>query len=94
MKRSPIYTSIACALGLGLVLALLWLLGGGLPTVRAANFDVTNANDSGPGSLWQAIANAKAHSGHDTITITHTVTGKISLSSSLDITESVTIVNR
>jgi hypothetical protein len=62
--------------------------------VRAIITDVTNANDSGPGSLWQAIADANAHSGHDTITITHTVTGKISLSSSPDITESITIVNQ
>ena len=90
MKRSPMYASAALALGLTLALTLLWLLGGNLHTVRAATLTVTNTHDSGIGSLRQAILDANASSGLDTITIT--ATGTISLSSSLDITESVVII--
>jgi predicted outer membrane repeat protein len=36
MKRSPMYTGVAFALGLTLALTLLWLLGGHLPAARAA----------------------------------------------------------
>ncbi len=38
-------------------------------SVTAANFSVTNGNDSGAGSLRQAIADAEAAAGADTITI-------------------------
>ena len=36
MRRSPIYTGVAFALGLTLALTLLWLLSGDLPIARAA----------------------------------------------------------
>lgn len=37
MKRSHVSMTIACALGLSLVLTLLWLLGSGLPVARSAS---------------------------------------------------------
>jgi len=43
---------------------LLWPMG----TVQAATFTVTNTNDSGPGSLRQAILDANATAGTDEIT--------------------------
>lgn len=46
-------------------LALVALLSAG--TLSAATFTVTNTNDSGPGSLRQAILDANANAGADTI---------------------------
>ncbi len=52
--------------------------------------DVTNTNDSGAGSLRQAMINANAAGGADTIDFT--ISGTINLTSALpDITDSVTI---
>src|SRR5688500_16982240 len=42
-------------------------------SVTAANFPVTNGNDSGAGSLRQALADAEAAAGADTITIDTTL---------------------
>src|SRR5688572_12309992 len=42
-------------------------------SVHAANFSVTNGNDSGAGSLRQALADAEAAAGADTITIDTTL---------------------
>src|SRR5688500_10588776 len=42
-------------------------------SVTAANFSVTNGNDSGAGSLRQALADAEAAAGPDIITIDTTV---------------------
>ncbi len=53
-----------------------------------ATFTVTNTNDIGAGSLRQAILNANANAGPDTITFS--VTGTISLASTLLITDDVT----
>ena len=53
-----------------------------------ADFVVTNGNDSGTGSLRQAILDANASFGVDTITVTEDVT----LTSAINITDSVTIV--
>ncbi len=50
-------------------------------------FNVTNSNDSGAGSLRQAIIDANANSGLDTIILNSNVT----LSSAIDITDSVEI---
>ncbi|HXT05130.1 MAG TPA: Ig-like domain repeat protein [Casimicrobiaceae bacterium] len=60
----------------------------------AATFSVTNTNDSGAGSLRQAILDANANAGADTITFAIPGTGvhTITLASSLpDVTDPVTI---
>jgi hypothetical protein len=51
------------------------LLGCGAGSVFAATFTVTNTNDSGPGSLRQAILDANATPGADTIAFNITGTG-------------------
>lgn len=53
----------------------------GLSVVGAAGFVVSNLNDSGKGSLRQAILNANAAAGEDTITFN--VSGTIVLASTL-----------
>ena len=58
----------------------------------AATFTVTNNNDSGAGSLRQAITDADAAGGSSTINFASSVSGTISLSSALPIlSSSVTI---
>src|SRR5262245_7740375 len=65
---------------------ILTLAGQSVSVVRAAGYTVTNLNDSGAGSLRQAILDANAAAGADTITFS--VKGTISLLSSLpDITD-------
>jgi predicted outer membrane repeat protein len=56
----------------------------------AATFTVTNVNDSGPGSLRQAIADSNSVPGPDTIRIT--AHGTIHLVSTLEITDEVTLL--
>ena len=50
-----------------LVLVLVLTLLPSRHTARAATYTVTNTNDSGAGSLRQAIIDANNHSGDDTI---------------------------
>ncbi|MEQ1703788.1 MAG: right-handed parallel beta-helix repeat-containing protein, partial [Ilumatobacteraceae bacterium] len=58
----------------------------------AAGFEVTNLDESGAGSLRQAILDANALAGADVITFQSGLTGTITLSSGqLSITDSVTI---
>ncbi|MBN1678737.1 MAG: hypothetical protein JW966_00500 [Anaerolineae bacterium] len=60
------------------------------PTAHAATFTVSNTNDSGPGSLRQAIIDANGNAGADDIVFS--TTGTITLGSPLPaITEDLTI---
>ena len=98
---------IAVGLGLGLTVALLWMLGAGqLPTAYAASYTVTRGDDPAPDgcnpgdcSLREAVIAANANAGPDTITLPPD-TYILSIAGSgedaaqtgdLDITESVNI---
>ncbi len=84
MKRFTRNTTIALALGLGLTIGFVWLLGtDSLPVARASTYTVTNTNASGPGSLHQAILDANGNSGHDTIDFAPSVSGTIVLTGTL-----------
>lgn len=86
-KTSPNPSSPATkALGLG-VAAL-----AAVPAANAATFTVTNLNDSGAGSLRQAIADANGAAGADVVNFQAGLTGTITLTTGqLDITDSVDI---
>ena len=59
---------VALGIGLGLTVALVGLLGSSAThAAPAATYTVTNTDPSGPGSLHQAILDANANAGHDTI---------------------------
>src|ERR1019366_6206699 len=66
------------------------MLAMGAPAA-AATYTVTNANDSGPGSLRQAITNSNTAGG--TNTITFTVGGTITLASELPVITSAVTIN-
>jgi len=98
--------TIAFTLGLGLTLALVWLLGGGLPVARAASFTVDVTHDENDGScsdgdcsLRDAIIEANGNGEADSITLgagshvlTLTGTGENgSATGDLDITGPLTI---
>src|SRR3954454_5963072 len=51
------------------------------PQAQAANFTVTNTNDAGAGSLRDAITQANAPGGDDSVTFDPSVTGVIRLTS-------------
>jgi hypothetical protein len=66
----------AAIIPLVLLFGLIWILSSGINRVSAATLTVTNNNDSGPGSLRQAIADAAPGD-----TINFAVTGTITLTS-------------
>jgi len=62
------------------------------PAVFAATFNISNLNDSGAGSLRQAVLDANATAGADTITFQPGLSGTIVLTSGeIDITDGLTI---
>ena len=78
MNNSTITRTLAGGIRLSVVAALLALLTGLLAVTqpaRANNYVVTNTNDSGRGSLRQAITNANNNPGADTITFAATTDG-------------------
>ncbi len=76
---------VASAAGLALLLAT--PMAG-----SAADFTVANRNDAGPGSLRQAVLNANASPGPDTILFDSSVTGSILLTSgALTVTDPLTL---
>ncbi|MFL6235831.1 MAG: hypothetical protein ACJ76N_22060 [Thermoanaerobaculia bacterium] len=81
--EKALVSGAALALGVGLGLA---------PAADAATFQVINLNDSGAGSLRDAIGQANAAAGADTITFQAGLTGTITLTSGqLSIIDSVDI---
>ncbi len=61
---------------------------------EAANFEVTNEDDSGPGSLRDAVEQANALPGADTITFAPSVQDISLLATGLSITDALTITGR
>ena len=81
------------ALYLALSVLVVCGLASSLRQAQAATFNVTTLADAGAGSLRDAITQANAAAGADTITFG--VTGTINLASTLpDITGAVTITGR
>ena len=67
------------------------VLAAGAGNAQAATFNVTNLNDSGAGSLRDAIDQANASGGADTITFQSGLSGTINVASELQSTEPLTI---
>src|SRR5207237_3596523 len=85
---------ISFLVGIALALSLLLSEHVSLRRVRAAAFVVTNTNDSGAGSLRQAIIDSNANAGADTISFNIPGTGPriIRLASPLpEVSDTVTI---
>jgi Ca2+-binding RTX toxin-like protein len=61
-------------------------------TADAATFTVSNLNDSGAGSLRQAILDANAAPGADQVTFQSTLTGQVTLGSELPITDATEVL--
>ncbi len=81
----PRRASVACALGLGVSLL-------SASPLQAASFNVTNTNDSGPGSLREAVIEANVNPGPDEILFESGATGTLRLTSGeLTVTDPVTI---
>jgi uncharacterized repeat protein (TIGR01451 family) len=87
MKTAHKGSLFACCVVVGIALAA--VLGSGLSVVRAAAITVTNPNDSGAGSLRQAIADAAPG---DTIVFDGSLAGQtITLAAQLEITKNLAI---
>lgn len=76
---------------LGMALFVGSLLMTPVDKAEAATFTVSNTNDSGAGSLRQAILDANGSAGADVVSIPSTVTGTIFLSDEIPISDPVTI---
>jgi hemolysin type calcium-binding protein len=61
-------------------------------TAQAADFTVSNLNDSGPGSLRQAILDANATPGADRVLFQSTLTGQITLGSELLVSDATQVL--
>jgi hypothetical protein len=61
-------------------------------TAQAADFTVSNLNDSGAGSLRQAVLDANATPGADRVLFQSTLTGQITLASQLEITDATQVL--
>src|SRR5437879_1049321 len=84
LRTGAVVGPVACLGRLGLILILML-------QAKAANFTVTNTMDSGAGSLRQAILNANANGGADSISCLD-VSGMIALASALpELTDDTTI---
>jgi hypothetical protein len=82
---------VIARLGVGLALVIVALGSLPAPVARAATYNVSNTNDSGGGSLRQAITDANNNPGPDTITFS--TSGTITLGSSLpSISGNLTII--
>jgi hypothetical protein len=62
------------------------------PPAQAATFEVTNLTDAAPGSLRDAVNQANAAGGADTITFQSGLSGTINVASQIDITDELDIV--
>lgn len=61
------------------------------PAAAAPPFEVTSLDDSGPGTLRQAIADANAQDGADEIVFASGLSGVITLDDEIDIDDALTI---
>jgi hypothetical protein len=77
----PLALVVLAALGASMLLLL-------ASRAQAADFVVTNTANSGAGSLPQAISDANANAGADTISFQAGLSGTITLASTLDVTDS------
>jgi hypothetical protein len=80
-RRNTVRTFGTLAAGSSLLVAGVGTTVALAPTAGAASFSVTNLDDSGLGSLRQAIADANAAAGADTIEFATGLTGTITLTS-------------
>jgi parallel beta-helix repeat protein len=79
-KMASSTSGAALALGVGLALS---------STAQGATFTATNLNDSGPGSLRQAVLDANANSGADVISFQAGLSGTIALAGPLVVYDDV-----
>src|SRR2546425_9141668 len=84
LRTGTLVGPVACLARFGLILIL-------MIQAKAANFTVTNTMDPGPGSLREAILNANANGGVNSISCLD-VSGMIALASALpELTDDTTI---